>query len=91
MNEDSTSAPVIEFPCSYPIKVVAKSHPDLVTRVVTILQGYDATVSSDKVKERPSRKGNYTAVTVQFIATGEPQLKAMFAELKTQSWVHMVL
>ena len=32
MNEESTSAPVIEFPCSYPIKVVANSHPELVAR-----------------------------------------------------------
>jgi uncharacterized protein len=91
MTEEAPSPITIVFPCNYPIKVVADSHPELVNRVIAILQSYDATVTVEKVKERASRSGKFTSVTVQFIATGEAQLKAMFEQLKTHSWVHMVL
>ncbi|MDP4597705.1 MAG: DUF493 domain-containing protein [Pseudomonadales bacterium] len=91
MPDESMSAPVIVFPCDYPIKVVADTHPELVSRVVAVMQRYDAAVSAARLTQRPSRKGNYTALTVSFRATGEPQLKAMFEELKTHAWVRLVL
>jgi hypothetical protein len=91
MANEPLPPPVIEFPCEYPIKVIADSHPQLVSQVVSILRRYDANLSLDKLKERPSRDGNYTSVTVFITATGEPQLKALFEEFKTHHWVRMVL
>jgi putative lipoic acid-binding regulatory protein len=78
MSDENLPPPVIEFPCDYPIKVI-------------ILRRYDANLSLDRIKERPSKQGNYTSVTVFITATGEPQLKALFEEFKTHDWVRMVL
>ena len=91
MSDEPLPPPVIEFPCDYPIKVIADSHTNLVSQVVTILRRYDANLSLARIKERPSKNGNYTAVTVFITATGEPQLKALFEEFKTHPWVRMVL
>ena len=83
--------PKIEFPCDYPIKVIADASHDLVDNVLSVLVKYDASLSLAKVEERPSKKGNYCSVRVEFYATGEVQLKSMFEELKTHTWVRMVL
>jgi len=83
--------PKIEFPCDYPIKVIGDASHDLVDNVLSVVVKYDATVTYTKIEERPSSNGNYCSVRVEFTATGEVQLKSMFEELKTHSWVRMVL
>ena len=83
--------PKIDFPCDYPIKVIGDASDDLVENVMSVMVKYDATVTRTKIEERPSRNGNYCSVRVEFYATGEVQLKAMFEELKTHPWVRMVL
>jgi putative lipoic acid-binding regulatory protein len=44
-----------------------------------------------KISIRNSSKGRWQAMTVVIIATGKPQLDAIFAALKTSSRVKMVL
>ncbi len=83
--------PKIEFPCDYPIKVIGESVPGFRDEVLGILRRYDATIAPDKVKERPSSKGNYSAITVSLRATGEPQLKRLFEDLKECAAVRLVL
>ncbi|HAK51002.1 MAG TPA: hypothetical protein DCM54_03730 [Gammaproteobacteria bacterium] len=83
--------PKIEFPCDYPIKVIGTSSPDFLATVLAVVQKYDPTMALDKTKERVSREGKYTSVTLLFWATGESQLKVMFTELKQCGDVHMVL
>jgi putative lipoic acid-binding regulatory protein len=83
--------PKIEFPCDYPIKVIGTSSPEFLSLIMTIVQKYDSSMALDKTKERVSREGNYTSITLLFWATGEGQLKDMFAELKECDDVHMVL
>ncbi len=83
--------PKIEFPCDYPIKVIGESVPGFRDEVLSIVRRYDATIALDKVKERPSSKGNYNSITVLLWATGEPQLRRLFAELKECAAVRLVL
>ncbi len=91
-NEGQSDAPPkIEFPCDYPIKVICDASPGIVEKVLEILIKYDASLTNEKVEERPSKQGNYCSVRVAFYATGESQLKTLFEELKTHSWVRMVL
>ncbi len=83
--------PKIQFPCDYPIKVIGESVPGFRDEILDIMRRYDATIALDKVKERPSSKGNYHSITVLLWATGEPQLKNLFAELKECAAVRLVL
>jgi putative lipoic acid-binding regulatory protein len=95
--------PRIEFPCDYPIKVIGEASPEFVSKVLQIVGRYDATISPDivsdkvsakvsaKVSEKASRNGNYTSVTIRFRATGEAQIKQLFADLQQYKAVHLVL
>lgn len=85
------TAPRIEFPCDYPIKVIAESQVGLVEEVVAIVRKHDPTVDMACVSERASRKGNYNAITISFRATGEIQIKQLFEDLKECDAVRLVL
>jgi putative lipoic acid-binding regulatory protein len=83
--------PKIEFPCDYPVKVIVKLSPDIVSDIVAVLKKYDSGISADKVQQNPSKNGNYVSLRVQLWATGKPQLEQMFTELKQNKAVQMVL
>jgi len=87
-----TEAPKIEFPCEdYPIKVMGDAVDDFHTVVVDIIEKYAPKFDRSKTTIRDSRNSRYQAVTVYITATGEPQLKALFEDLKTFDAVKMVL
>ncbi len=84
-------APKIEFPCDYPIKVMGKAAADFKDLVVSVIAQHAGEITRERVKVRESRGGNYLAVTVTIVATGEVQLKAIFEDLKETGRVTMVL
>ena len=84
--------PKIEFPCSsYPIKVMGDTTPGFREFVESVMQKHDATFDTSTVKVRPSRNGRFESINVMITATGVDQLEAIFAELKTNAAVRMVL
>ena len=85
MDESTT----IEFPCDYPVKVIAEFEDGLLDEVIAIARR--PTVALDKVKQRASRHGRYHSITILLWATGETQLKDLFEDLKQHQAVRMVL
>ena len=83
--------PEIEFPCKYPIKVLGEAHPDLNQHVIDVMNRHAPTITESDLSAKNSSKGNWQSITVTIIATGKPQLDAIFADLKTSSRVKMVL
>lgn len=81
----------IEFPCDYPIKVIGEAQEGLLEQVIEIARKHDPTVVREKITERASRNGTYNSITIQFWATGEPQLQRLFEDLKECEAVRMVL
>jgi putative lipoic acid-binding regulatory protein len=81
----------IEFPCAYPIKVMGLDENDFANAVLAIILRHDPALDVATVSYRPSRNGKYLAVNVTITATGTPQLKALFDELKASGRVAMVL
>ena len=88
MSED---APKIEFPCAYPVKVMGYAAPDYKQFVMDVVENHAPGFDRSSVTLRQSRTGKYYSVTVTIEATGEPQLKALFEELKASGRVTMVL
>jgi len=81
----------LQFPCEYPIKVVARTVPELrgiLDEVFARLAGPDALA---RVSERPSGQGNFVSVTYVIEAQSEAQISALFEELKLCESVMMVL
>jgi putative lipoic acid-binding regulatory protein len=83
--------PEIEFPCKYPIKVLGDTHPDLNQHVVNVMNTHAPKISESDLMIKNSSKGKWQSITVTIIATGKPQLDAIFADLKTSPRVKMVL
>ncbi|GAA3587280.1 MULTISPECIES: HP0495 family protein [Marinobacter] len=84
-------APKIEFPCDYEIKVIGDAAPDFRDFVVTVVERHAPGLREENIRLNPSRNGRFTSVRLTIVATGEPQLKALFEELKASGRVHMVL
>ena len=89
MNDENE--PRIEFPCDYPIKVIGDAAPGFTADIVAIMQQFDDTVDEGKVTERPSRNGNFHAITIRFRATSKMQLEDLHIALKAHDAVRLVL
>lgn len=85
------SAPKIEFPCSYPIKVMGDACAEFRHHVMTVMARHAPEFDAAAVTTRASSNGNYQSLTVTIVATGKQQLQAIFVDLKTSRLVKMVL
>ncbi|PIE43099.1 MAG: hypothetical protein CSA50_06835 [Gammaproteobacteria bacterium] len=83
--------PKIAFPCDYPIKVIGDGVPDFKDFVIRTIQGHAPDLDTDQVNLNASKNGKYLSVRLTIVATGEVQLKKIFADLKASGRVHMVL
>jgi len=84
-------APKIEFPCDYPIKVMGRAGAELHTLVLEVMERHAPGFDQASITVRDSSKGSFQSITVTITATGEPQLMAIFADLKDNPLVQMVL
>ncbi len=88
---DRRTAPRIEFPCAYPVKIVGENRDDFAGEVLDLTRLHAPEVGVEHVQIRPSREGRYCSVTITIIATGETQLRELHATLKAHPLVRMVL
>ena len=84
--------PKIEFPCAYPIKIFLEGDDEsTLDSVYRIVGNHAAEFDAEAAQLRPSRNGRFLSVSVEIIATGEPQLKALHEELIAHPQVRLVL
>ncbi|NJN51252.1 MAG: DUF493 domain-containing protein [Gammaproteobacteria bacterium] len=83
--------PKIEFPCDYPVKIIGENHERFKETVVALTRQHAPEITEAHVRVRESRDGNYCAVNITIRATGEAQLLALHAALKTYPLVRLVL
>ena len=83
--------PKIEFPCDYPIKVIADSHDEARGLVMDVMQRHAAPLAENCVSERLSREGRFMSMTITITATGVEQLESIHVDLKATGVVKMVL
>ena len=80
----------IEFPCDYEIRIMGKAAPDFKDVCIDIIKRH-APDFDGSFRIKPSRAGTFESIMVKIIATGEPQLNAIHADLKATGRVTMVL
>ena len=83
--------PKIEFPCDYPIKVIADNHDEARGLVMDVMQRHAAPLAENCVSERLSREGRFMSMTITITATGVDQLESIHVDLKATGVVKMVL
>ncbi len=84
-------APKIEFPCDYPLKVVGRSGDDFQKVVLDVIDIHAPGFDQTTVSIQESSGGKFQSVRVTITATGEPQLKSIFEDLKATGRVQMVI
>ena len=81
----------LQFPCTFPIKALGKTTPELDILIVEIIRSHVKDISEGAIKTRPSKNGNYLSVTITITATSQEQLDAIYQDLTDCPAVIMAL
>ncbi len=82
---------LLEFPCQFPIKAMGKTNVELDLLVIEIVRRHVADINEGAVTTRPSKDGNYIAVTIIIEASSKQQLDAIYQDLTDHPHVLMAL
>ena len=88
---DPRRASLIDYPCSFPVKVMGLKVEGFEAAMTEIAQRHDPSFNAATLEIRPSKGGNYLGVTLMVLATSRPQLDALYRELTGHPWVKVVL
>ncbi len=83
---------LLEFPCSFPIKIMGINNENLVAEVVAVVARHcDDFDPEDNIKIVPSSKGNYISVTATINATSQQQIDSIYLALNKHELVKFTL
>lgn len=80
---------LLEFPCSFPFKVVGAADEALADKVVSVVQKHAPGDYTPETKK--SSKGSYYSITIRITATSKEQLETLYTELGAIDGVIRVL
>ena len=82
---------LLEFPCQFAIKAMGKNNLEFDLLVIDIVRRHVPDLYEQAVSARPSKDGNYLAVTVTIQASSKQQLDAIYQDLSDHPQVLMAL
>lgn len=83
--------PLIEFPCSFPIKVMGAMDDAFAQTIGELVQQHDPSFDISTIEMRSSAKGNYLGLTVTVRATDQVQLDGLYVALSSHPMVKIVI
>lgn len=90
-NPAELPAPKIEFPCSYPIKVIGVAVGTFEIDAITTVERHTGKIDPELITTNPSKSNNYISVRITITAMGVEQLENIFEDLKKLPHTKMVL
>jgi len=84
-------APVLAFPCEFPIKVMGKTQAGYAQAVTEVVRRHAPDFDPATLEMRSSREGNYLSLTFTIRAVSREQLDELYRELCDHPMVTMVL
>ena len=91
MQEIPPEQSLIEYPSSFPIKVMGLNADGFVHAMVSVARHFDPGFDAATVELRPSKAEKYLGVTLTVTATSREQLDELYRTLSTHPMVKMVL
>lgn len=82
---------LIDFPCDFPLKIMGARADDFAQAIASVVRKHAPEFDVATMTMRPSRAGNYLALTCTVRATSQAQLDALYLELSAHSMVKVVL
>ena len=80
-----------EFPCQFPIKVMANPGTHVAEYVLDVLEKHIENSNDIEFKTKESKTGKYISITAIFTAVSKAQLDAIYQDLSSHKEIHMVL
>ena len=87
----SSSKPLIEFPCEYPIKIIGDGSSVFTDHIESVMTNTLGLGNYSKISEKYSKNKKWLSITISFIAKNENQLKRLHQHLKVSNCVKMVI
>jgi len=84
-------APVLAFPCEFPIKVMGRTQAGYAQAVTAVVSRHAPDFDPATLEMRSSREGNYLSLTFTIRAVSREQLDELYRELCDHPMVTMVL
>ena len=85
--DSNSKKPNIIYPCDWHYKVIGKDVDEMIKAIELITEGMDYEISPSNV----SGKGNYFSLNLKVFVTSEVIRDIIFAKLKSNEFVKMVL
>jgi putative lipoic acid-binding regulatory protein len=84
---------IMQYPCEIAVKAMGRTDidGDFTAIVVEIVRRHAPDIGEGAVSSRPSRKGNYIAVTVRVMADSREQMDCIYRDLVEHELVTMAL
>lgn len=82
---------LLEFPCTFPLKVIGLADEGLAQAVLDVVLRYAPDFEGASMKMRPSSGGKYLGLTCVIEASSREQLDAIYGELTRHRLVKIVL
>ena len=79
------------YPCEYPIKVIGEYCLAFETGVLAVMTGHVENVTAEKIGRTISSGGKYLSLTFRIVARNREHLEKLYAELKAQEKVILVI
>ena len=86
-----TDPRVDAFPCDFPIKVLGRRDAGLERAATEIIERHAGPVESHRLSVRPSKDGNFVALTITVVVRSRAQLDEIYRELTACEAVLMAL
>jgi len=78
---DQSEESLIEFPCEFSIKVMGTDIPEFHVCIDSIAKKHDPEFVTKEIKQKNSKTGKYTSLTLNIHAKNKKQLDALYQEL----------
>ncbi len=78
---ESESDNLLEFPCSFPIKMMGRASADFSDIAVRLVEQHVGKVAADAIQTSESRNGNFVSVTITIDAQSQEQLDSIYNDL----------
>ena len=85
------SEKLLEFPCSFPIKIMGLDEPTFRDLAVELVSKHVGDVADDMVRVSRSSTGKYLSVTITIEAQSQSQLDSIYRDLTSNEHVKVVL
>ena len=82
---------LLEFPCDFPLKIMGAADAEFAASIAAVVVRHAPGFDVATMEMRPSKAGNYLALTCTVRAVSQVQLDALYRELTAHPMVRVVL